>query len=80
MTAKEAQRIMNRYYPLSPAPLDLGPSPSAQRLQEEAMYVIAVEDEGVSLYFNHDRKLIRIEKWSRRGEWGRAPKQPARHQ
>ena len=64
MTVEDAQRVMKRYYPLVAVPIDLGPSPSAQKRQAEAVYTVSVEEDGVTLYFNYYRKLIKVEKWS----------------
>jgi hypothetical protein len=61
MTLAEAHAKMTKVFPVKETAIDYENEPTKQQLEEDAKYAIDVEDEGVVLWFNHDKRLIRIQ-------------------
>jgi hypothetical protein len=63
MTIEECQQALGSDYPVEIAALDYEHTPTAKQLREDAAYAISATRERAELYFNHHRRLIRIERF-----------------
>ena len=70
MTMTEAQSLMKQAYEVQIAPIEYHPDIPTRDKEYEITeeFAIRVENEGVNLFFNHHKKLIRIEPSSRKNQ------------
>jgi hypothetical protein len=60
MKMEEAQALMSKPYPVNHAAISYKGGPSQEEMNNDPIYMIDVKNQGVILYFNHYRKLIKI--------------------
>jgi len=76
ITLDEARLLMKQKYEVNPYPIEYSRNPSVKEYETTEEFYVTVADEGLTLYFNHYKKLIRIEEADRKGKdgGGRPPK------
>ena len=62
MTIEQAQRRMGKSYEAMPSSQLYVQPPSPRELQQDEAFAIYVQDENIVLYFNHHRRLVRIDR------------------
>ena len=63
MTIEEAEALMLNTYVVNKAAISYKGGPTERQVDEDPLYMIEVRNQGVTLFFNSQKKLIRIKKW-----------------